>query len=162
MDYADRRASEEFLKIPDGIYEGETWCDTDGNGATDIPIRAKITKKGADIHVHYSGAPPSTGSFNATYAVMMATATTPFCYYIDTDIPQNHGVLKHITAEADENTICRAKWPAATGGATVTPSDPMHEVINIAMAKIIPDLVPAGVCWGMCIHFKLSVRHWQV
>ena len=144
MDYADRRASEEFLKIPDGIYEGETWCDTDGNGATDIPIRVKITKKGTDIHVHYSGGPPSTGSFNATYAVMMATATTPFCYYIDTDIPQNHGVLKHITAEADENTICRAKWPAATGGATVTPSDPMHEVINIAMAKIIPDLVPAG------------------
>ena len=66
MDYADTRASEEFHNSPDGVYEGETWTDTDGNGATDIPIRAKITKRGSDIHVHYSGGPQSTGSFNAT------------------------------------------------------------------------------------------------
>ena len=144
MDYAEQRAIEEFKKIPDGIYEGETWTDTDGNGATDIPIRAKITKKGDDIHVHYSGGPPSTGSFNATYAVMMATSTIPFLYYIDPDIPQNHGVLKHISADAAENTICLAKWPAAVGGATQNPADPMHDVINIAMADAIPDLVPAG------------------
>jgi N-methylhydantoinase B len=144
MDYADQRATEEFLKIPDGVYHGETWRDTDGNGATDIPIRATITKKGADIHVHYTGGPPSTGSFNATYAVMMATSTIPFLYYIDSDIPHNHGVLKHITADADEGTICRAKWPAAVGGATQNPADPMHDVINIAMAEAIPDRVPAG------------------
>ncbi len=144
MDYADARATEEFKKIPDGVFEGETWTDTDGNGATDIPVRARITKKGADIHVHYSGGPPSTGSFNATYAVMMATSTIPFLYYIDSDIPHNHGVLQHISADADDNTICLAKWPAAVGGATQNPADPMHEVINIAMAEAIPDRVPAG------------------
>ncbi len=144
MDYADQRASEEFRSIPDGVYHGETWTDTDGNGATDIPIRATITKKGADIHVHYSGGPPSTGSFNATYAVMMATSTIPFLYYIDSDIPHNHGVLQHISANADDNTICLAKWPAAVAGATQNPADPMHEVINIAMAEAIPERVPAG------------------
>ena len=144
MDYADVRATEEFRKIPDGVYEGETWTDTDGNGATDIPIRVKVTKSGGDIHVHYSGGPPSTGSFNATYAVMMATATIPFLYYIDSDIPHNHGVLQHITAEADPGTICLATWPAAVAGATQNPADPMHDVINIAMARAIPDRVPAG------------------
>ena len=144
MDYAEQRAIEEFKKIPDGVYEGETWTDTDGNGATDIPIRAKITKKGDDIHVHYSGGPPSTGSFNATYAVLQATSTIPFLYYIDSDIPHNHGVLKHLSGDAAENTICLAKWPAATAGATTNPADPMHDVINIAMADAIPDLVPAG------------------
>lgn len=144
MDYADQRASEAFRAIPDGVYEGETWTDTDGNGATDIPVRVRVTKQGADIHVHYSGGPPSTGSFNGTYAVMMATSTIPFLYYIDSDIPHNHGVLQHITADADENTICLAKWPAAVGGATQNPADPMHDVINIAMAAVIPDRVPAG------------------
>ena len=144
MDYADQRASEEFLSIPDGVYHGETWTDTDGNGAIDIPIRATITKKGADIHVHYSGGPPSTGSFNATYAVMMATSTIPFLYYIDSDIPHNHGVLQHISADADDNTICQAKWPAAVAGATQNPADPMHEVINIAMAEAIPERRPRG------------------
>jgi N-methylhydantoinase B len=146
MDYADHRATEEFCGIPDGVFEGLTWTDTDGNGAVDIPIKATITKNGADIHVHYDGGPPSTGSFNATYAVMMATSTIPFLYYIDPDIPHNHGVLQHITADAVEGTICSAKWPAAVGGATTNPADPMHDVINIAMAEAIPERVPAGSC----------------
>jgi N-methylhydantoinase B len=98
------------------------------------------------VHVQYDGGPPSTGSFNGTQAVVMATATIPFLYYIDPDIPHNHGVLKHVTADANEGTICKGKWPAAVGGATTNPADAMHDVINIAMAQAIPDLVPAGSC----------------
>lgn len=146
MDYADHRASAEFRSIPDGVYEGLTWTDTDGNGAVDVPIKATVTKKGADIQVYYDGGPPSTGSFNATHAVRMATSTIPFLYYIDPDIPHNHGVLKHITADARSGTICKAEYPAAVGGATTNPADPMHDVINIAMAQAIPDRVPAGSC----------------
>lgn len=146
MEYADHRASEQFRSIPDGVYEGLTWTDTDGNGAVDIPIKATVTKKGNDVQVQYSGGPPSTGSFNATHAVRMATSTTPFLYYIDPDIPHNHGVLKHISADADAGTICKAEFPAAVGGATTNPADPMHDVINIAMAEAIPERVPAGSC----------------
>lgn len=146
MDYADHRASAEFRSIPDGVYEGLTWTDTDGNGAVDVPIKATVTKKGADIQVYYDGGPPSTGSFNATHAVRMATSTIPFLYYIDPDIPHNHGVLKHITADARSGTICKAEYPAAVGGATTNPADPMHDVINIAMAQAIPERVPAGSC----------------
>jgi N-methylhydantoinase B len=146
MEYADHRASEEFRNIPDGVYEGLTWTDTDGNGAVDVPIKATVTKKGADIQVYYDGGAPSTGSFNATHAVRMATSTIPFLYYIDPDIPHNHGVLKHITADAEPGTICKAEYPAAVGGATTNPADPMHDVINIAMAEAVPDRVPAGSC----------------
>ncbi|MGE3775417.1 MAG: hydantoinase B/oxoprolinase family protein, partial [Gammaproteobacteria bacterium] len=146
MDYADHRATQQLKTIPDGVYAGTIWTDTDGNGAVDVPISATVTKRGADVHVQYDGGPPSTGSFNGTQAVVMATATIPFLYYIDPDIPHNHGVLKHITAEAREGTICKGKWPAAVGGATTNPADAMHDVINIAMAQAIPELVPAGSC----------------
>ncbi|MEM7541431.1 MAG: hydantoinase B/oxoprolinase family protein [Pseudomonadota bacterium] len=146
MEYADHRASEQFHSIPDGTYEGLTWTDTDGNGAVDIPIKATITKKGTSVSVMYSGGPPSTGSFNATHAVRMATATTPFLYYIDADIPHNHGVLQHIKADGEPGTITKAEFPAAVGGATTNPADPMHDVINIAMAEAIPERVPAGSC----------------
>jgi N-methylhydantoinase B len=54
--------------------------------------------------------------------------------------------LKHITADAQSGSICKAEYPAAVGGATTNPADPMHDVINIAMAAAIPDLVPAGSC----------------
>lgn len=146
MDYADHRATQQLKQIPDGVYTGTIWTDTDGAGAVDVPITATITKRGADVEVYYDGGPASAGSFNGTQAVVMATATIPFLYYIDPDIPHNHGVLKHITAEAKEGTICKGKWPAAVGGATTNPADAMHDVINIAMAQAIPDLVPAGSC----------------
>jgi N-methylhydantoinase B len=146
MDYADHRASESFRAIPDGVFEGTTWTDTDGNGAVDIPITARVEKRGADMRVFYDGGPPSTGSFNGTYAVIQATATIPFLYYIDSDIPHNHGVLKHVVADARPGSICLGVWPAAVGGATTNPADSMHDVINVAMAAAIPDRVPAGSC----------------
>lgn len=145
MDYAERRAKEEFRGFPDGVYEGITWSDTDGLGKIDIPIRVKVTIEDDHIHVDFSeSGPQSAGSSNGTHAIMQATSTVPFLYYIDPDIPHNHGVLKHISAVAKPGTICLAEYPAATGGATTNPADPMHEVINIAMAQAIPDRVPAG------------------
>jgi len=145
MDYADRRSMEDLKKIPNGTYEGLTWADNDGRGRTDIPIKAKVTVNDGNIHIDYSGSgPQSAGSANCTYAVMQAASTVPFLCYMDSDIPQNHGMLKHITAEAELGTICLAEFPAATGQSTQGPSERLQVAINIAMAEAIPDKVPAG------------------
>jgi N-methylhydantoinase B len=145
MDYAERRAAEEFKQIPNGVYQGISWLDNDGISATDIPIKATVTVQDGSIHVDYSGSgPQSKGSANCTYAVMQAASTIPFLCYIDPDIPQNHGMLRHISAEAELGSICLARYPAATGQATQGPSERMQDAINIAMASAIPDRVPAG------------------
>ena len=44
----------------------------------------------------------------------MAAGAIPFLYYIDPDIPHNHGCIEHIEVIAPEGTICNASYPAST------------------------------------------------
>jgi N-methylhydantoinase B len=145
IDYADRRMAEEVRQIPDGVYTAESWADSDGAEATNVPIKVSVTVRGDHIRVDYTGSgPQSPSGVNGTFATSQGAAAIPFMYYIDPDIPHNHGCFKHIEAYAPEGTICNARYPAATCCATTCPTDTMHDVINKAMVAAIPDKVVAG------------------
>lgn len=145
IDYADRRMAQELGAMPDGTYRAEAWVDSDGMSETNIPIRVAVTINGTEAVVDFTGSgPQAKGGVNGSLATSMATAAIPFLYYVDPDIPHNHGCIKHITLIAPEGSICNARYPASTSCATAIPSDCMHDAINMAMAGAIPDRVPAG------------------
>src|SRR5581483_1869080 len=145
--YADRRMSDAVAAMPDGEYIGEGWIDSDGHETEHIPIRVKVTVAGDRIHVDYHGSgPQARGGVNGSYATAQAAGAIPFLHYIDPDIPHNHGCITHIEVEAEEGTICWARFPASTSVATIVPSDMMQDAINKAMAAAVPELVPAGGC----------------
>ncbi len=143
--YADRRMAEEITSMPDGEYEGEGWIDSDGHEIEHIPIKVKVTIAGDRVLVDYSGSgPQARGGVNGSLATTQAAGAIPFLYYIDPDIPHNHGCIAHIDVTAEQGTICWARFPASTSVATIVPSDMMQDAINKAMASAIPHLVPAG------------------
>jgi N-methylhydantoinase B len=143
--YADRRMSAALREIPDGTYKAETWVDSDGATALDIPIKVAVTVSDDQVHVDYSGSgPQSPTGQNGTVACLHAAAGIPFMYYIDPDVPKNHGCISHVHASAPEGTICNARFPASTATATVTPANAMHSVVNQAMVEAIPERVAAG------------------
>lgn len=143
--YSDRRMSAELEAMPDGEYEGEGWVDSDGIDALNIPVRAKVRIEGDQVTVDFSDSgPQAKGGANSTYATTMAAGAVPFLYYIDPDIPHNHGCIQHIKVIAKEGTICNAKYPASTSCATIVPGDLMQDVVNRAMTAAVPDRVPAG------------------
>lgn len=145
IDYADRRMAEEIREIPDGTYEAESWVDSDGADGTDIPIKVSVTVADDQVRVDYTGSgPQSPTGVNGTFATSQGAGAIPFMYYIDPDIPHNHGCFKHIDSYSPEGTICNASYPAATSSATTCPSDTMHDVVNKAMAAAVPDKVVAG------------------
>lgn len=143
--YADRRMAAELRSMPDGEYEGEHWIDSDGVDGIDVPIRVKVTKRDDHVMVDFTGSgPQAPGGVNGSYATSQATAAIPFLYYVDPDIPHNHGCIQHIEVVLPEGTICHARHPASTSCATGVPSDGMHDAINKAMAAAIPERVCAG------------------
>jgi N-methylhydantoinase B len=145
IDYADRRMSAELTAMPDGVYCAEGWIDSDGLSELNIPIKVAVTIDGDRVTVDFTGSgPQAKGGVNGSLATSMATAAIPFLYYVDPDIPHNHGCIEHIEVIAPEGTICRAVYPASTSCATAIPSDCMHDAINKAMAAAIPERVPAG------------------
>ena len=54
---------------------------------------------------------------------LQATAAIPFLYYVDPDIPHNHGCIKHIEVVAPKDRSCNARLP---GVDLVRDSDPIR------------------------------------
>ena len=145
LDYANRRTSDQLRTIPDGSYVGESWIDSDGMGNTNLTVRAEVTIKDDHVHVDYSGSSPQGGGgVNGTQAVMEASSGIPILCALDPDIPHNEGCLRHISCEAPEGSIVKAKYPAATAMATLTPATQEMEAVWKALAQAAPDRTSAG------------------
>lgn len=143
--YSGRRAGQEIASMPDGRYEAEGWIDSDGFGREHIRVQVAVEIDGERVTVDYAGSDPQArGGANGSYATSQAAGAVPFLYYIDADIPHNHGVIDHIDVSAEEGTVCYAKFPASTSVATIVPSDLMQDVVNRAMVEAMPERVPAG------------------
>jgi N-methylhydantoinase B len=145
LEYADRRMSRAIEAIPDGVYHGEAWVDSDGVDVTDVPVRATVTIAGDQVHVDFSDSgPQAKGAMNGTLATTTGAATIPFLLYVDPDIPHNDGAIRHVTVTAAEGTIAHARHPASTSIATMVPSAALGAAVHKAMAQAIPERVIAG------------------
>jgi N-methylhydantoinase B len=145
IDYADRRMSAAISEIPDGTYHGVGWVDSDGFDEQDIRVEVLVTVAGDEVTVDMSASAPQVrGGLNASYAVACAAGAVPFLFYVEPDIPHNHGAIKHVKVIAAEGTICNARFPGSTSVATGCPADTIQDAIHKAMAPAIPERVPAG------------------
>jgi len=145
LDHADRRMRDEIRSMPKGEYIGETWIDSDGQGNTDIYVRAAVRIGNDRVEVDYTGSAPQTaGAGNASNGVLQAAAGAPVLCCIDPAIPHNDGCLRHIVGKAPKGTVCNATYPASTALATIVPGDPMQDAVWKALAQAMPERVSAG------------------
>ena len=120
--YAERRTAAEIRALPDGVYHGEGWIDSDGQGSHNIRIACTVTIDDDTIHVDFSGSDPQAGGHcNATVATMEACGSIPVLTIIDPTIPRNEGCTRRIRVTAPEGSVANARWPASTWWGTVNP-----------------------------------------
>jgi N-methylhydantoinase B len=160
LDYADRRMRDEIRLMPKGEFVGETWIDSDGQGNTDIYVRATVRIKKDQIEVDYTGSAPQTaGAGNSSNGVLQAAAGAPVLCCIDPAIPHNDGCLRHIVGKAPKGTVCNAEYPASTALATIVPGDPMQDAVWKALAQAMPERVSAGYGRVHCEPVLSGVDH---
>ena len=69
QEYTERIVRKSISEIPDGVYEGEDYADTDGFSDKPIRIRVKLIVKGSDITVDFNGSDKTVkGAINSPYA----------------------------------------------------------------------------------------------
>jgi N-methylhydantoinase B len=155
LDGTERRTRACIRPWRDGVYRGEAVLDDDGHGATDIAVRATVTKRGDALTVDLRRSDPQvTGFVNSALPNTMSAVHMAVAYLIDADIPKNDGTFRPVTVLTAEGTIVHPRPPAPVTLSTNHCGQEIAESVLKALAPACPERAVAG--WGR--RFRIAIR----
>jgi N-methylhydantoinase B len=114
-----------------------------GPGATPAGGRYAVT-------VDFTGSDPQVeGSVNAVAAITYSACFYVFRCLLAEDVPATAGLMRPIQVIAPGGTIVNARPPAAVAGGNVETSQRIVDVLLRALARAIPDRIPAAASGTM-------------
>ncbi len=151
-----------FVKtVPAGIYGAEDFLDNDGVTDEAVRIAVKLTVKQADrgssgrkagpeILVDFTGSSAQVeGAVNAVEAIAYSACFYVFRCLLREDVPATAGLMRPIRVIAPPGTVVNARPPAAVAGGNVETSQRIVDVLLRALAKAIPEQIPAAAAGTM-------------
>jgi len=143
--YTERMTRNLLGGIPDGEYSFSDYLDNDGIGDEHVLITVKIQILGDQAVVDFSGsASQQRGSINAVYAITLSAVYYVFRCLIGLDVPNNAGCLAPIIVIAPPGSVVNAQHPAPVAGGNVETSQRITDVLLGALAKALPNKIPAA------------------
>lgn len=144
INYTETITRKGVEKIPDGVYEGEDFADTDGQTDERVFVRVKITVSGSDIEVDFAGSDRQVvGAINSPMANTAAAVYYSLQFFLAPDAPPNAGMFAPITIKLPDDCWLNAKWPAPVVNCTCITAAKVNAAIWLALAKAIPDAIIA-------------------
>ena len=145
LNYSERMTRHAIESIPDGVTEAEDFMDNDGISDKPIAIRVKVTIRGDNATIDFTGSDPQAeGSINAVYAITASVVFYIFRTLVGLTIPSNAGGMRPLKIIAPEGTIVNARPPAAVCGGNVETSTRIVDVLYKCLAKAMPSIIPAA------------------
>jgi N-methylhydantoinase B len=150
--YAEKITRVLLNSIPPGEYAAEDFLDNDG--ITDRPVRVAVAVRVAGtqrrsakpvVTVDFSGSDPQVeGSINAVEAITYSACFYVFRCLLAEDVPAAAGIMRPIRVIAPAGTVVNARPPAAVAGGNVEMSQRIVDTLFLALAKAMPDRIPAA------------------
>jgi N-methylhydantoinase B len=146
IEYSARLMRHAIGSIPDGEYRAEDALDDDGVSDREVPIRVRITIKGQQAQVDFTGsAPQVAGPINAVEAITVSAVSYVFrCLLEGNDVPASAGLMSPIEVIASTGTVVNATPPASVAGGNVETSQRIVDVLFKALAQALPTRIPAA------------------
>ena len=137
--------------IPDGVYEGRAFVDSDGVVNEPLTIAMKITKSGgtdaATLCFDMSGSsPPCRGPMNSVIATTKSSIYLAV-KHVFPEVPINAGTFAPLQIIEPHDTFLYAKYPRPVSGCAAEVSQRIAEAVFAALAQAIPQQLfaaPAG------------------
>jgi N-methylhydantoinase B len=114
MDYAEAQARAEIERIADGVYEVETWVDSDGVVDEPFRIPVRVVVAGTEIEIDFTecGAQRYGGCGNATWASTVSAARVAYkCATLPHSIT-NQGFYRPLTVRTRPGSLVHPVPPA--------------------------------------------------
>ena len=133
--------------MPDGVYQGEAFVDSDGVVNEPLRIAMKITKQGSQLTFDMSGSSkPCLGPMNSVIATTKSSIYLAI-KHIFPEVPINAGTFEPLQIIEPEGTFLYAKYPRPVSGCAAEVSQRIAEAVFVTLVKAIPDRLfaaPAG------------------
>ena len=145
INYSARLMRHTIAAIPDGSYEAEDALDDDGVEDRAVPIRVRVTITGERALVDFTGSAPQViGAINAVEAITVSAVSYVFRCLVSGEVPASAGLMEPIEVIAPRGTVVNANPPASVAGGNVETSQRIVDVLFKALAKALPDRIPAA------------------
>jgi N-methylhydantoinase B len=150
LDYAQSFMAATISKIPNGDWRFEDALDDDGagNGPVKIGVAISITGDRALVDLR-NAAPQAAGCVNCPRAVALSAVYYCFACLLDELVPLNGGCFRNIDVLTTPGTVVDAQYPAAVVAGNTETSQRIVDVVFGALAKAMPDRIPAASCGTM-------------
>jgi N-methylhydantoinase B len=144
-DYAERLALDALRVLPDGEFHYEDVLDDDGLGTLDIPIRLTLRVCEGRVRADFAGtAEQVPGNVNCPLSVAAASVYYVFRCLMPPHTPACAGAFRPVSLDAPPGSLLNARRPAAVAAGNVETSSRVVDVVLGALAKAVPDRVPAA------------------
>ncbi len=132
-------------RIPDGVYEAESFLDNDGRTLdVKLGLKVKVTIDGERMIVDFSQVNDQTpGPINSGYSGGLAAARVAFKCLTQPYAPVNEGCFRPLELVLPPGKILNARSPAALGLWSI-PLPTVIDTILKALAPVLPERIPAA------------------
>ncbi len=144
--------------IPDGIYEGVAFVDSDGVVNQPLRIAMRITKSGSGdaarlVFDMAESSPPCKGPMNSVIATTKSSIYLAV-KHVFPEVPINAGTFEPLQIVEPEGTFLYARYPRPVSGCAAEVSQRIAEAVFAALGQAIPDQLfgaPAGTSGNLGI-----------
>ena len=145
LDYSERLTRAAISALPDGDYAFSDVMDDDGLTDEPVAIAVTVSVRGDAMTLDFSEtADQRRGCVNAPLAVTLSAALYVLRCVVGEAAPSNRGILRPVNVVAPEGSVVNPRPPAAVAGGNVETSQRITDVLLGALAKALPDVVPAA------------------
>ena len=146
IDYSARMMRATIRAIPDGVYEADDALDSDGVSDGGVYVRVRVRIEGERAVVDFGGsAPQVAGPVNAVEAITVSAVAYVFrCLVGAEEVPASAGLMEPIEVVAPLGTVVNAEHPASVAGGNVETSQRIVDVLFKALARALPERIPAA------------------
>jgi N-methylhydantoinase B len=147
LDYSERLVRVELSRMPSGDFSAEDWLDDDGvtDGLRRIAVKLRFDPQSASVEVDFAGSSAQVaGSVNAVRAITLSACFYMLRCLLADGAPATAGILRPLTLHTPVGSIVDALPPAPVAGGNVETSQRIVDTLLRALAKAVPQRVPAA------------------
>ena len=144
-DESEQQMRAALRALPDGAWEGEDFLDDDGIEDRRIRVKVRVLKRGDEATFDFTGTDPQAlGPVNTTYYIACSAVYYAMKALVAPDAPANEGCYRPLQVVVPPGTVLSADPDRPVVGGNHETSQRAVDAIVKALAKVIPDRVPAG------------------